>query len=338
LVGSRVQAAIDAAALLKHLKTFRLIGLNDKHELAPLQRCASLRSLYLRMQWYDVQRMSDEQTDVLRRMPQLKQLAFGMLGYGKDTDAWVHLLSTPPYPPLQSITVAGQYLYLNPALIALLPRLSSLTELHVCVNAPNCLAGVERVSSLRSLDLQIRPLPLPRGMVRLARTIRACHGLQKLALSPAAVDPTIPTDEADNIGQAMSSALLSSCLAGLPELHTLQLTDMKISSLAFLSRATLQRSLTHLSLVSLDPRMPPEELLHVFGLKALQVLSLERVLAEPLPADMAYELRSPSVRLPALLRSNVSAAFVEEVDRDDRAHLGMALLAEEAYGSEEDDA
>ena len=220
----------------------------------------------------------------------------------------------------------------------MLPRLSSLAELHVYINTPNCLVGLERVSSLRSLDLQIGPLPVPKGMVRLARSIRACHGLQKLALSPEAVDSTIPTDETDTIGKAMSSALLSSCLAGLPELHTLQLTDMKISSLAFLSRATLQRSLTHLSLVSLDPRMPPEELLHVFGLKALRELTLERVFAEPLSEAMACELRPPSVRLPVLLHSNVSAAFVEEVDRDDRAHLGMALLTEEAYGSEEDDA
>jgi hypothetical protein len=65
-------------------------------------------------------------------------------------------------------------------------------------------------------------------LVRLARAIRACHGLQELALS------TPEFIENNNI--VMGSALLASCLAGLPQLRSLRIEAVKLTSLSFLSR------------------------------------------------------------------------------------------------------
>jgi hypothetical protein len=244
------------------------------------------------------------------------------------TAAWVQLLSTPPYLSLQSVGESDEPLLLSAELTALLPRLPSLTALCVAVADSSCLAGVSRVSTLRSLEVRIGELPDPAqdGMVRLARAIRACHGLRKLALAAG-------PDVRDTDGMMMSSPLLASCLAGLPELHTLQLTDMKISSLAFLSRGSLPRTLTRLSLESLNPRMLPEELVHVFQLKALQHLTLRSVCSEAIPEQTQRQLRPPSTKLLALRRSYISAAS-EEVRYWLRAYVGMPLLAEEKYRNE----
>jgi hypothetical protein len=77
--------------------------------------------------------------------------------------------------------------------------------------------------------------------------------------------------------------------------------------------------------------MLAEELVHVFELKALQHLTLHGVLAAPLSEDMARQLRPPSATLPALVRSDLTAAFTEEDNPMERALLGMPLLDEEAY-------
>jgi hypothetical protein len=180
---------------------------------------------------------------------------------------------------------------------------------------------------LHALDLHITELPVDGGeggdrvgLVTLARSIRACHGLRKLTLA-ASVECAL---------MMMSSALLSSCLVGLPELHTLHLESVRLSSLSFLSRAPLPRSLTHLSLLSLMTCLLPEDLLYIFELKALQELTLKSVLAEPMSEDMARQLRpSSSERLPSLLRSNIARAFVPFCR--DLAFFGMPLLKEEEY-------
>jgi hypothetical protein len=124
----RVQAVIEAAASLKYLKTFQLTGLDDEHNLAPLQRCRSLRSLDL--SWLPEYVMSVAQASVLRDMRQLKQLTFGHVEAEEETETWIRLLSEPPlppisYPPLHSITIQDGHLNLTPELIAVMPRLPS---------------------------------------------------------------------------------------------------------------------------------------------------------------------------------------------------------------------
>jgi hypothetical protein len=327
LRSAHIQSVLDAAGSMEHLVKFKLLGLESTNDLASLQRCASLRGLFLR--WYGLDRMSDGQSAVLRRMTQLEQLGFGSMDPEIETDAWVQLLSTPPYLPLQSVAESDEPVLLSAELTALLPRLPSLTALSVFVEGhPSRFTGVAHLPNLRSLELRVGDVPDPvDGMVQLARTIRACHGLQKLALS-------MHDDIEDNGGFVLSSPLLASCLAGLPTLHTLLLQDVRLSSLAFLSSPPLQRSLTSFTLVAPVPRMLPEELVHVCGLKALQELTLQRVFAEPILKHMERQLCLPSKKLPALVRSNIADAFLA-VTRRDRAEFGMPLLSEAEYEEED---
>jgi hypothetical protein len=291
----------DAAASLNHLKSFRLFGLDNEHNLAPLQRCASLRALFL--SWSPGYRMSDAQAVALRNMQQLEQFVI-MARQQEKTDAWIQLLSAPPYPPLQSITEADDYLIPSRQLVALLPHLPSLTILRFYVFDPKrWLVPLASLPSLHTLQLCIEELPVPKGVVRLARAIRACRGLQSLTLF---MEPLTP--DASLI--PINSALMASCIGDLTHLHTLDLSWMQLGSLSFLSRGSLPRTLTALSLTSLEPRLLPEELVHVFKLKALQYLILARIFGEAIPKRLARHLRPRrSRKLPSLLRSNASTAF-----------------------------
>jgi hypothetical protein len=167
--------------------------------------------------------------------------------------------------------------------------------------------------------------------VRLARTIRACHGLQELALS-------VHEEEVHESRLLFNSAVLSSCIAALPDLRSLRLDSVKLTSLSFLSNGALPRSLTQLSLLSLEPRLLPVELMPIFGLQALQHLTLLHVLAVPLPGGMARQLRPPSEELPALVDSNIDDAFQTEDRLEERARIGMPLMEEEEYEDQDGDA
>jgi hypothetical protein len=97
--------------------------------------------------------------------------------------------------------------------------------------------------------------------------------------------------------------------------------------------------LTALSLTSLEPRLLPEELVHVFKLKALQDLTLSRIFGEAIPKRLVRHLRPRrSRKLPSLLRSNVSTAFmhVYEVETEwESVPLGMCLQDEKEYEEED---
>jgi hypothetical protein len=327
----RVPDVIDAAASLNHLHSFRLFGLDSSHELAPLQRCASLRALYL--SWTNGQRMSEAQAVALRNMQQLEQ--FVIMARQRDlTDAWIQLLSAPPYPPLQSITEADDYLTPSRQLVALLPHLPSLNILRFYVfDAKRLQRSLASLPSLHTLQLCIEEeLSVPKGVVRLARAIRACRGLQSLTLT---MEPLAP--DASLI--PINSALMASCIGDLTHLHTLDLSWMQLGSLSFLSRGSLPRTLTALSLTSLEPRLLPEELVHVFKLKALQDLTLSRIFGEAIPKRLVRHLRPRrSRKLPSLLRSNVSTAFmhVYEVETEwESVPLGMCLQDEKEYEEED---
>jgi len=286
-----------------------------------------LRALYLR--WTNGERMSDAQAVVLRNMQQLEQLVI-MARQQDKTAPWIQLLSVPPYPPLQSITEADNYLIPSRQLAALLPHLPSLNTLHFYVfDAKRLVPLAASLPSLHTLQLCIdEELTVPKGVVRLARAIRACRGLQSLTLTMLALDASLIP---------INSALMASCIGDLTHLHTLDLSWMQLGSLSFLSRCP--RTLTALSLTSLEPRLLPAELLHVFRLKALQELTLARVFGEAIPKRLARHLRPRrSRKLPSLLHSNVSTAFTNVYEWYERVPppLGMGLRDEKEYEEEDD--
>jgi hypothetical protein len=168
-------------------------------------------------------------------MLQLEQLGISLMDFDEEVAAWVQFLSARPLPALQCIDVWLHWksrVRLTPQLSALLPdALPSLTSLCFDVHTSASFVPFPRLPALRCLDMSLDDTlsePVHIVLVRLARAIRACHGLQELALS------TPEFIENNNI--VMGSALLASCLAGLPQLRSLRIEAVKLTSLSFLSR------------------------------------------------------------------------------------------------------
>ena len=98
----------------------------------------------------------------------------------------------------------------------------------------------------------------------------------------------------------MDETRLNALLSHTPSVHTLELYNLtNLESLGFLSRPSLQRTLTHLSLHDCR-KVRASELRHVYGLQQLTDLSIERSFSEKLDSTTLMDLQVPSTRLPKL--------------------------------------
>jgi len=286
-------AVLAALLPLTQLREVCLSGINSNLSLAPLQRMPALRELELG--WNVDRGMSDAQAADLRQVRQLERLWFEDLSH----DAWPlqRLLAESPSFSLRFLHGGdGCWLYLREEAAVLLPRLPLLSELLISFDDPRSLCHLAQLPDLRKLALR---LPAVSQDARLMSChLRACSGLQSLQLTRVHAGFF-----------QLTSAQLAHAVAGMPQLQTLHLSGVDLGSLAFLAHGTLPHTLTELSIRCIVPQLLAADFVHVHGLKQLQSLSLEDVLAAPLSATALAQLTPPTALLPMLQFSDLEEAY-----------------------------
>jgi hypothetical protein len=204
--------------------------------------------------------------------------------------ALTRLLRTPHTLNWQSITCSLPAMTLYNTTANALTALPSLTELHVWLETIDA-DFLQHLPQLTRLQLQMGAEG-PKADA-LMHGLLSCTGLTELGVTRGEFT-------ADHWSQLLPgmAALRSLSLSAQPRLH----------SLDFLSTASLQQSLTELS-IHASPILPLAEMQHLYGLRALQSLSLTRSFLSPLDAHTRLQLTPPSALLPALRLFDYTAPF-----------------------------
>lgn len=273
-----ISAALKSVSQMSQLLslTLHLPTLRSQHSFASLAELSSLCNLNIHINC-PVVKYSHAQVDELRALSWLTRFNVS----GMTTSLLLRLLRQPHQLQWQDISLPK---ILKDESLTLLSRLSSLTEIDTVVSCGR-FNWLQSLSNLMIIDIQFFGPFVDGRTESLVTGLQWCTAVKVLALRHVT---------------GLTDIHFMELLQRLPRLHSLNLFNLDIQSLSFLTQQPMTHQLTILQL-SECTQLPLTELLKVHSLSRLEKLDLDQSFNVLMDANEQAIYTPPSLVLPQLM-------------------------------------